>query len=114
MTTRPAKTTKRQATDAPTSRPDESQAADQIVTDAAGFEEAMRELETLVERLEAGDLGLEESLTVFERGIGLTRACQQALDRAEQKVQVLTAGAAPEQAQGPDAKTPSESSDPSF
>ncbi len=49
----------------------------------------MAELEELVEQLERGDLGLESSLKVFERGIGLTRRCQAALSDAEQKVEQL-------------------------
>jgi exodeoxyribonuclease VII small subunit len=53
------------------------------------FETAMRDLEELVERLEQGDLPLEESLAAFERGVLLTRTCQTALKEAEQKVEVL-------------------------
>jgi exodeoxyribonuclease VII small subunit len=53
------------------------------------FEASMSELESLVERLEVGDLPLEESLQAFERGIALTRACQSALKDAEQKVEIL-------------------------
>jgi exodeoxyribonuclease VII small subunit len=53
------------------------------------FETAMRDLEELVERLERGDLPLEESLAAFERGVMLTRACQTALKEAEQKVEIL-------------------------
>ncbi|MGA9025348.1 MAG: exodeoxyribonuclease VII small subunit [Steroidobacteraceae bacterium] len=53
------------------------------------FESAMRDLEEIVERLETGDLPLEESLAAFERGIALTRSCQTALKEAEQKVQIL-------------------------
>jgi exodeoxyribonuclease VII small subunit len=53
------------------------------------FETAMRDLEELVERLEQGDLPLEESLAAFERGVLLTRACQTALKEAEQKVEIL-------------------------
>ena len=53
------------------------------------FETAMRELEQLVERLETGDLPLEESLAAFERGVLLTRNCQTALKEAEQKVEIL-------------------------
>jgi len=49
----------------------------------------MAELETLVERLERGDLPLEESLKAFERGVQLTRSCQSALKDAEQKVEIL-------------------------
>jgi len=53
------------------------------------FETALRDLEELVERLEHGDLPLEESLAAFERGVMLTRACQSALKEAEQKVEIL-------------------------
>jgi exodeoxyribonuclease VII small subunit len=53
------------------------------------FETAMRDIEALVERLEQGDLPLEESLAAFERGVMLTRACQTALKEAEQKVEIL-------------------------
>lgn len=49
----------------------------------------MRELEELVERLEHGDLPLEESLAAFERGVILTRTCQAALKEAEHKVEIL-------------------------
>lgn len=53
------------------------------------FETAMRELEELVDRLERGDLPLEQSLASFERGVQLTRTCQSALKEAEQKVEIL-------------------------
>ena len=49
----------------------------------------MEELEKLVEQMERGDISLEESLKSFERGIRLTRTCQQALQDAEQKVHIL-------------------------
>lgn len=53
------------------------------------FEESLTELEQLIERLEQGDITLDESLKTFERGVQLTRACQKALKEAEQKVQIL-------------------------
>ena len=53
------------------------------------FETALAELEALVEKMEQGDLSLDESLNQFERGVQLTRSCQQALKDAEQKVQIL-------------------------
>ncbi|MBI2969761.1 MAG: exodeoxyribonuclease VII small subunit [Gammaproteobacteria bacterium] len=53
------------------------------------FEKALGELESIVEKMEQGDLSLDESLRHFERGIALTRACQKALADAEQKVQIL-------------------------
>ncbi len=54
------------------------------------FEEALAELEGLVEQMEAGDLSLEASLAAFERGVKLTRHCQASLKAAELKVKVLT------------------------
>ena len=54
------------------------------------FEAAIKELEGLVEQMEQGEITLEQSLENFERGIELTRACQKALQEAEQKVQILT------------------------
>jgi len=54
-----------------------------------GLEQSLKELEMLVERLEAGELPLEEALAQFERGIKLTRACQTILKDAEQKVEIL-------------------------
>jgi len=53
------------------------------------FETALAELETLVETMEQGDVSLEESLKLFERGVVLTRTCQASLKEAEQKVQIL-------------------------
>lgn len=58
-------------------------------TQSIDFEAALAELETLVERMEQGDISLEESMKLFERGITLTRTCQIALKEAEQKVHVL-------------------------
>ncbi len=54
------------------------------------FESALKELNTLVEEMEQGGLSLEQSLKHFERGINLTRQCQQALKEAEQKIKILT------------------------
>ncbi|HZJ94393.1 MAG TPA: exodeoxyribonuclease VII small subunit [Thiopseudomonas sp.] len=56
---------------------------------APAFEQSLNDLQTLVERLESGDLSLEESLTTFEQGIALTRECQSALQDAEQRIQLL-------------------------
>ncbi|MCL6451979.1 MAG: exodeoxyribonuclease VII small subunit, partial [Acetobacteraceae bacterium] len=54
-----------------------------------GFEQALERLEATVERLEGGDLGLEEALRLFQEGMELLRHCAQLLDRAEGRVQVL-------------------------
>ncbi|MDF1589127.1 MAG: exodeoxyribonuclease VII small subunit [Gammaproteobacteria bacterium] len=53
------------------------------------YEAAVAELESLVERLEQGDISLEESLKLYESGVLLTRDCQETLQSAEQKVQML-------------------------
>jgi len=53
------------------------------------FEKALAELETLVERLERGDVPLDEALRAFERGVALTRHCQACLRTAQQRVEIL-------------------------
>lgn len=53
------------------------------------FDEALGELEGLVERLEQGEMSMEESLKEFERGVQLTRQCQESLKQAEQRVAML-------------------------
>jgi exodeoxyribonuclease VII small subunit len=53
------------------------------------FEESLKKLETIVEQLEKGDLTLEDSLKLFEEGVGLSAACKKELDAAEGKVQIL-------------------------
>lgn len=58
---------------------------------AVNFESALKELETLVQTMESGELSLEESLKAFELGMSLSKDCQQALADAELKVQQLTA-----------------------
>ena len=57
--------------------------------DLADFERQLKELETLVERMERGDQTLEQSLQDFERGFALFKACQDALVKAEQRVEKL-------------------------
>jgi exodeoxyribonuclease VII small subunit len=53
------------------------------------LEKSLAELEALVERLESGELSLQQALKEFERGVKLTRQCQTALKEAEQKVEIL-------------------------
>ena len=53
------------------------------------FEAALKELEQIVEQLEAGDLPLERSLALFEQGVRLSRDCQKRLDEAERRVEIL-------------------------
>lgn len=56
----------------------------------AKFEQSLDELEQLVAKMEQGDLGLDDSLKSFERGISLYRDCQVALEQAELRVKLLT------------------------
>ena len=66
----------------------------------AHFEQSLDELELLVEKMEQGEMSLEESLAAYERGVGLYRRCQAALEQAELRVRLLSD---PEQ---PDAAEP--------
>lgn len=56
---------------------------------AKTFEEQITELEKIVNKLEGGNVSLDESLSLFEEGIKLTKSCQKLLDNAEKKVKVL-------------------------
>ena len=53
------------------------------------FEQSLAQLEQLVQKLESGDMALEDSLQAFETGVALVRQCQQSLQTAEQRVQKL-------------------------
>jgi exodeoxyribonuclease VII small subunit len=57
------------------------------------FEDALSKLEKVVSQLEKGDISLEESLKLFEEGIRLSRLCNQKLDEAEKRVEILLKGA---------------------
>ncbi len=72
----------------PAAPPDASPVAD--------FEQSMQALEGLVARMESGELSLEESLAAYERGVGLYRHCQAALEQAELRVRLLSDPAQPE------------------
>ena len=63
--------------------------ADPTPENARRFEDALAELETIVQRLEKGELPLEDSLAAFERGIALVRSLSQRLAEVEQRVEVL-------------------------
>jgi len=67
----------------------ESRATDGETPAVASFEASLNRLTEVVEKLESGELGLEESLALFEEGVGLTRAAQQRLDAAEKRVEEL-------------------------
>ncbi len=66
-----------------------AKAKTQTTHPVAEFEQSLDELEKLVERMEHGDLSLDDSLKSFERGIHLYRNCQTALEQAELKVKLL-------------------------
>ena len=76
------------------------------------FEASLAQLENIVTSMESGDLSLEDALGAFEKGIKLTRECQQALEAAEQKIQILTRSADGLDAEGLQAE-PFETEDPS-
>ena len=65
----------------------------------ARFEHSLDELEQLVEKMEQGEMSLEESLAAYERGVGLYRRCQAALEQAELRVRLLTDPDQPDNAQ---------------
>ena len=67
-----------------------SKTTDPTSDDKLTFEEAMAELDELVSRMEDGELNLDDSLKAFERGVMLTRKCQEALSQAELRVKTLT------------------------
>lgn len=69
------------------------------------FESAIGELETIVKTLEAGDLALEQSLQLFERGVQLSRFCHTRLEDAERRIEILSQNG--EREATPDTLTPS-------
>ena len=69
--------------------PAKAPSKDQTASQPAGFEQTLAELEQLVAHMESGTLPLDEALKQFERGVQLTRDCQQALQAAQARVQVL-------------------------
>lgn len=70
------------------------------------FESALKELETLVEQLEGGELALADSLSHFERGVALSRECHDLLEQARLKVTELNNEDAPATDQDPDQESP--------
>jgi len=58
-------------------------------TSIKDFEGAIAELETIVKKLEEGDLALEQSLALYERGVQLSRFCHAQLEQAERRIEIL-------------------------
>lgn len=61
------------------------------MSDTKTFEQSIAELEEIVSKLEGGNVTLDESLTLFEKGIKMSKNCQKMLDSAEKKVSILMA-----------------------
>ncbi|HVR81855.1 MAG TPA: exodeoxyribonuclease VII small subunit [Luteimonas sp.] len=76
------------------------------ISPVADFETSLDALEQLVEKMEHGEMSLEESLAAYERGVGLYRRCQSALEQAELRVRLLSDPDNPDSAE-PFAGTPS-------
>lgn len=62
------------------------------MTKTIHFEKSISELESIVMQLEKGELSLEDSLKQFEKGITLARKCEETLNKAEQKIEMLSVG----------------------
>jgi exodeoxyribonuclease VII small subunit len=76
--------------------------ADSAQLSVDAFEASLRELEALVARMEQGELSLDETLQSFERGMGLYKQCQLALDRAQLRIEQVL------RAEDPDSRVPFE------
>ena len=62
----------------------------EVAVSEMSFEQAMKELEAVVDALERGDVALDESITLYERGAALKKRCEEELKRAEEKVAAIT------------------------
>ena len=62
-------------------------------TEKINFEKALQQLEAIAEKLEDGDLGLDESISQFEKGMRLAKFCRDKLDEAERTIEILQRGA---------------------
>ena len=76
-----------------------SEASAPEASPVAHFEQSLQELEQLVEKMEHGEMSLEQSLAAYERGVGLYRQCQSALEQAELRVRLLSDPERPENSQ---------------
>ncbi|MDP1574262.1 MAG: exodeoxyribonuclease VII small subunit [Coxiellaceae bacterium] len=60
------------------------------ISNAIDFEASLKQLNSLIEKMESGNLSLNESLSCFEEGVNLIKQCQGALTEAEQKIELIT------------------------
>ena len=79
--------------------PRTSDKQDAQASPVADFEASLDQLEQLVEKMEHGEMSLEESLAAYERGVGLYRRCQSALEQAELRVRLLSDPGNPDSAE---------------
>ena len=54
-----------------------------------GYEETLKELEEIVLKIEKGEISLDETVALYEKGVGLSKKCSEFLDKAEQKISIL-------------------------
>lgn len=73
-------------------RSDDASPADPAIG-SLSYEEAVAKLETIIDRIESGEAGLEESIAEYERGAALVKRCREILGRAEQRIEELEAAA---------------------
>lgn len=83
-----------------------------MTTKAKKFEDELKDLETIVNRIDSGELTLEESIAAFERGVMLVKALNGKLDEVERKVEMLTRGAGGELRRAPFEASPDDQPPP--
>lgn len=76
-----------------------------------GFEQCLEQVEQIIARIEAGEIGLEQSIAEYERGVVLIRQCRETLQKAEQRVKDLTAQMQAGESPGPARSAPAEPGD---
>ena len=76
--------------------------------DELTYEQAIARVEAIIERIEAGDVGLEESLTQYEQGMALLKRCRTILDKVDQRITELTGSELPRQGAVSDAEAGAE------
>lgn len=71
--------------------------------DELSFEQAVERVEAIIERIESGEAGLEQSIAEYERGVGLLKRCREILENAEQRIEKLAADGTAQPDDSPDA-----------
>jgi len=71
--------------------PKASKPTDATPAETMTYEEAVAQLESILEKIESGEIGLEASIQEYERGVGLIKRCRAILDQAEQRIEHLDA-----------------------